>query len=86
LIANWFHQNILATKHIKNKPSANGFVITDYQARNQGGAKPALENFSPTLEKCVGHSLKILDMVQKILALVGKLFAPPGVPSWLRAC
>jgi len=26
-----------------------------------------------------------LDIVQKILAPLGKLFAPPGVPSWLRA-
>jgi len=48
------------------------------QARNQG-PKPPLENFSPpSLEKCVGHSLKLLDTVQKIWA--------PGVPSWLRAC
>jgi len=37
-------------------------------------------------EKCVGHSFKILDIVQKIWAPLGKLFAPPGVPSWLRAC
>jgi len=26
-----------------------------------------------------------LDIFQKILAPFGKLFAPPGVPSWLRA-
>jgi len=52
------------------------------EARNQGCA----ETFSPpTLEKCVGHKLKILDIVQKIWALVGILFAPPGVPSWLQA-
>jgi len=50
------------------------------------GAKPPLENFSPPLEKCVGHSFKILDIVQKIWAPLGKLFDPPGVPSWLRAC
>jgi len=31
------------------------------QARNQGG----LENFSPPPEKCVGYSLKILDIVKK---------------------
>ena len=30
LITNWFHQNILNTKHIKNKTSANGLVTTDY--------------------------------------------------------
>jgi len=60
-----------------------------WQARNQGGArgtKPSLENFSPPLEKCVGHSLKLLDTVQKIWAPLRKLFAPPGVPGWLRAC
>jgi len=42
------------------------------------------ENFSPPPEKCVEHNLKILDIVQKICALLGKLFASPGVPSWLR--
>jgi len=26
-----------------------------------------------------------LDIVQKIWAPLGKLFAPPGVPSWLRS-
>jgi len=58
------------------------------QARNQrdaGGAKTPLENFSPTLEKCVGHSLKLLDAVQKFGPPLRKLFAPPGVSSWLQA-
>jgi len=32
------------------------------------GAKPHPENFSPPLEKCVGHSLKILDIVQEMWA------------------
>ena len=49
------------------------------------GAKPPLEKFSPHLEKCVGHNLKILDIVQKIWVSIGKLFVPPGVPSWLGA-
>ena len=35
--------------------------------------------------KCVGYSLKILDTVQKIWGPLRKLFAPPSVPSWLRA-
>jgi len=48
------------------------------QARNQWGLRPPLE-------KCVGHNLKTLDIVQKFWAPLGKLFAPPGVPSWLRA-
>jgi len=52
------------------------------QARNQGGRSLPIENVSPPLEKCVGHSLKLLDMVQKIWAPLGKLFAPPGVPHW----
>jgi len=55
------------------------------QARNQGGEAPPRKFFSP-LEKCVGHRLKRLDMVQKILAPLAKLFTPPGVPRWIRAC
>jgi len=35
------------------------------QARNQGGAKPPLENFSSPLEKCVGHSLKTIGHSSK---------------------
>jgi len=50
-----------------------------------GEAKPPLEKFSPSLEKCVGYNLKILDIVQKVCAPLRKLFAPPGVPSWLLA-
>ena len=51
----------------------------------QWGGEARPKKFSPPLEKCVGHSLKILGIVQKILAPLGKLFAPPGVPSWLLA-
>jgi len=51
----------------------------------RGGEAP-LEKFLPHLEKCVGHNLKILDIVPKIWAPLRKLFAPPGVPIWLRAC
>ena len=50
------------------------------------GREAPLEKFSLPLQKCVGHSLKILEIVWKIWALLGKLFAHPGVPSWLRAC
>jgi len=48
------------------------------------GAKPSLEKFSPPLEKCVGHNFRPLDTVQKFWAPLRKLFAPPGVISWLR--
>jgi len=50
------------------------------------GASPPTENFSTPLEKCIGHRLKLLDIVQKIWAPLRKLFAPLGDPSWLRAC
>ena len=53
--------------------------------RGRRGAKPLLENFSPPLEKCVGHILKLLGMVSKIWVPLRKLCAPPSVPSWLRA-
>jgi len=59
------------------------------QARNHGGRRGAmspLEKILTPLERCVGRSLKILDIVQKTWAPLGKLFAPYEVPSWLRAC
>ena len=60
------------------------------QARNQGAAQGGrshpYKTFRPPLEKCVGYSLKLLDIVQKIWAPLRKFFAPPGVRSWLRAC
>jgi len=49
-----------------------------------GGLCPPRKFLLP-LEKCVGYSLKILDIFQKIWASLRKLIAPPGVPSWLRA-
>jgi len=53
--------------------------------RGRWMASPRLEKNLPPLEKCVGYSLKILAIVQKFLAPLRKHFAPPGVPSWLRA-
>jgi len=50
-----------------------------------GKAVPHWKFFLP-LEKCVGHSLKLLDVVLKNWTLLRKPFAPPGVPSWLRVC
>jgi len=58
------------------------------QTRNQGGAggaKPLQENFLPPLEKCVGYSLKLLDIVQKIWAPLKKNWGPSQKtlrPSW----
>ena len=46
------------------------------QTRNQG-PKPPRNFFAPLLEKCVGHSLKLLDTVQKIWAPQKQL-----CPSW----
>jgi len=63
-------------------------LVSAHQARNQSGAgsaKPPLEQFSLHLEECVGHRLKLLDIIQEIWAPLRKLFAPPGVPNWLRA-
>jgi len=57
------------------------------QARKQGGAGERSipsKNF-PSLEKCAGHSLKLLDKIQQLWAPIRKLFAPSGVPSWLQA-
>ena len=51
---------------------------TSHQARNQGGEAP-LENFSPSLEKCVGHSSKNLGPSRKTLS-------PRGAASWLPIC
>jgi len=45
----------------------------------------SLEQILPPLEKCVDHSLKLLGIVEKFWAPLQKLFAPPGVSSWLRA-
>jgi len=69
--------------------SCNSVMGIEYfaQARNQGeqeGRTPPRKIFAP-LEKCIGHRLKLLDIVQKIWAPLRDLFAPPVVSSWLRA-
>jgi len=41
-------------------------LVRTVQTRNHGGAgvgEAPLENFSPPLEKYVGHNLKVLDIV-----------------------
>jgi len=53
--------------------------------RGRRGWSPPAKFFAP-LEKCVVHSWKLLDIFEKTWAPVRKLFANPGVSSWLRAC
>jgi len=65
----------------KSRPGSLSRPVT--RGRREGEASPR-KIFAP-LEKCVGHSLKLLDTIQKISAPLRKFFAPPGVPSWLRA-
>jgi len=51
--------------------------------RREGGRSLPYKPFSPPLEKSVGHSWKLLDIVWKIWAHLRKLFT--WCPSWLRA-
>jgi len=55
------------------------------QCPESRGAKPLRKIFAP-LAKCAGQNLELLDTVQKIWSTLRKLFAPPGIPSRLRAC
>jgi len=49
------------------------------------GTKPPRKFFA-SLEKCAGHSLKLLVIGKKFWFHLIKIFAPPpGVPSWLRS-
>jgi len=50
----------------------------------KGGEAPC-KPFRPPLERSAGRSWKLLDIVWKIWAPLRKLFAIPGVSSWLRA-
>jgi len=75
---------VLDTSVPSCRNECNKVNIGEYQARNQGGEN-CLENFSPRLEKCVGHILKLVDMVSKFWAPLRKLIPPPSAPSWLRA-
>jgi len=49
-------------------------------AVTRGGEALAANYFAP-LEKCVGHSLELLDIVHKIRATLRKLFALSGVSN-----
>jgi len=64
----------MTTKHTSRPVTRGG----------SGWKNPPLENFSALLEKCVGKSLKLLDIVQKIWVPLRKLFTSPSVPSWDR--
>jgi len=50
------------------------------QARNQEGAKPPLEKFSPPQKECVGRILKLLDIVKK-MSPSQKALLPPWCPK-----
>jgi len=68
-----FHVAVISSTHCQKK------VYYD-QARNQGG-EPTLENFSSPLEKYVGYSLKILDIVQKNFGPSQKTLRPSWCPK-----
>ena len=72
--------NILPSQH-------SGLATPPFHRPVTRGAKALLENYPPRppLEKCVGHRLKLFNIVQKNWAPLRKLFTPPGVPSWLQA-
>jgi len=50
------------------------------------GASPHEKIFVHHWKMCWTNSLTLLHIRLKIWAPLRKLFAPPGVPSWLRAC
>ena len=55
------------------------------RGRRRGEAPPRKLLASPWKNVLDMDGLKLLDIVQKLWAPLRKLFAPPGVPSWLRA-
>ena len=79
--------NIEAFRHLvmPQQETRKTKSLLNFYTRNQGGEAP-LDNFSPPWKNVLDINLKILDIVQKIWTPLGKLFAPPGVPGWLRAC
>jgi len=76
------HRSAYKSKLCSPTPHHTGMEPT--VARGRTGRIPPKNCFAP-LEKCVGHSLKLLDIVSKIWAPLRTLFASPSVPSWLRA-
>jgi len=53
------------------------------QARTRGGQSLPKNSFALP-GKCVWHSLKVLDILESFWTPLWKLFAHPGVPSWLQ--
>jgi len=45
----------------------NAVIARTVITGSAGGVKPHIEKYSPPLEKCVGHILKLLYIVQKYL-------------------
>jgi len=61
------------------------WLVNRPATREAAGVLLPPQKLSSSLEKSVGHSWKLLDIGWKIWAPLRKLFATPGVPSWLRA-
>jgi len=59
-------------------------ITIRHVSRATEGPRHPWKIFCP-LEKCIGHILNLLDIVQTIFSPLRKLFATSGVPSWLRA-
>jgi len=58
-------------------PDVDGYIKTRPVTKGTQGGRIPPRYFSPHLEKCVGHRLKLLDIVQKCWAPLRKLR-----PSW----
>jgi len=70
---------LAATTCESTQPTLNATTQYGTSAGMQPEETQPPKIFSPPPGNCVGHSLKNL-------APLRKLFAPPHVPSWLRAC
>jgi len=61
--------------------ASNGIALEHGTRPVTRGGEALSRKFFAPLEKCVGYSLKLLNIIQKIWAPLRKLFAPPGVPN-----
>jgi len=70
-----------SNRHIQAITNNLKFIILDYLAANNSGILEQARKFFFLLPWKT-----MLDIVYKIWAPLSKLFAPPDVLSWLRAC